>query len=276
MRYLTIWLVLLIAGGTLAQNEAGFSIPRLSPDIAMTGTVAGGVSTQLYSLRGNAEESVTVTMSADDNDLDGFLILLDANGTVIAYNDDAHADTLDAAIESVALPSTGDYLIMATTFENLDEFLSLSLPDPQNYTLQATGFTDEAPSPLQLTTVPIGYGETVTVESTAEQPVHYLTFEGRAGDTVDVVARRVQGIDPMLHIFGPDGARVAFDDDDDTSPTFTVDAAVYGLEIPVTGRYLVLAMDTFFYNAPTPDAALRYSPGVLTVEVRPLLQPDLP
>jgi hypothetical protein len=260
-----LWFVLLTAWHLLAQPNQR---PRLTADETITGTFNGDVSAQLYSFNARKGDFFSVEMTATDDTLDAFLILLDATGTVIAVNDDRDANTLNAALVDVEIPITGGYLLLATTFESLDEFLKFAPPAPLTYTLTASGFTDEGEAPPPLEATALTFGEPIEVESTAMRPVAYFTFDAIRGDVVDIIARRIAGIDPVLHVFGPDGARLAFDDDDDTSRTFTVDAAVYSLEIPADGRYLVLASDTFFYNALTPDATLRYSPGTLSVEVR--------
>ena len=262
-----LWFILLATWGTFAQ-PAVFDIPRLTPDEAVTGTIDLNTSAQLYGFNAREGDTISAMMHSNDDALDAFLVLLDAQGAVIAYNDDESADTLDAALNDIEIPTTGSYLLLATTFENLDEFLMLDIPEPLPYTLTVDGFTaDDAP--LQLETTVVGLGEPFEGESTTAQPVHYLTFEATAGDMLDITLARVATIDPVLHIFTPNGKRIAFDDDDDSSRYYTTDAAVYGLEIPVDGRYLVLATDTFFYNANTPDAQLRYSPGTFVFEVNP-------
>lgn len=260
-----LWFVLLMPRHLLAQHSEH---PRLTADETLTGTFNENVSAQLYGFDARAGDFVSVEMTANDDGLDAFLILLDATGAVIAANDDRDANTLDAALVDVEMPTTGGYLLLATTFESLDEFLEFAPTAPLTYTLTATGFTDNGEVSPQLETTALTFGEPIEVESTVTRPVAYFTFDAAQGDVLDIAARRIVGIDPILHVFGPDGARIAFDDDDDTSRTFTVDAAVYSLEIPADGRYLVLASDTFFYNAPNPEATLRYSPGTLSVEVR--------
>ena len=77
-----------------------------------------------YVFNGTAGQVVNVEMNASS--LDSMLSLFDPNGNRIAVNDDATSTEVlnprDAMLESVTLPTTGTYIIMATdvTFYQLD------------------------------------------------------------------------------------------------------------------------------------------------------------
>ncbi len=70
-----------------------------------------------YSFTGKTGDIVTVRMDATSGNLDAFLFLLDPNGNVVAFNDDAlNADTTDAEIANQTLVSDGVYTIVATRY----------------------------------------------------------------------------------------------------------------------------------------------------------------
>lgn len=65
-----------------------------------------------YTFTGQAGQRVVITMSSQE--LDAYLILLDANGNSVAQDDDS-AGNLDARIEAV-LPTNGTYTIYANSY----------------------------------------------------------------------------------------------------------------------------------------------------------------
>jgi hypothetical protein len=76
-----------------------------------------------YTFQGNANDTVTITMSSIDGELDCYLILLDPSGEVLAENDDHDSGEIslffssDAAIVDVTLPSSGTYTILAGRYQ---------------------------------------------------------------------------------------------------------------------------------------------------------------
>jgi hypothetical protein len=271
MRPISILACLLLITTTLtfAQEEDPFTLnfPHLVAGETVVGEIANDIDTQLYTFNGSEGDTVTITMSADAEGLDTFLILLGPDGELIAHNDDADAETRNSRIEAVELPLTGTYIVMASAFENLDEQISFESEIPLPSTLVASGFTATEDADVTLTTAPIAIGETVGDESTIENPVRYLTLDANAGQIVNVRMARVEDIDPVLHIFDSSGQRIAMDDDDDTSDTFTADSAVLGLGLPETGQYFIMATDIFFYNAGDDSSGLPYEGGPFEVTV---------
>jgi hypothetical protein len=275
IKYLFRVLILLAipAGGIFAQesttSEDTLLLPILTAGEAITGEIVDSVSSQLYAFNATAGDVVTIEMVADVPDLDPFLILLDATGSVIAENDDRATDSRDAAITDVELPADGTYIVFASTFQNLDEFLDLAPDNPLPYTLTATGFTSPEDAEIALDTERIAPGDTLTGESDAETPVTYVLFEAESEQPVDIFMRQSEQIDPVLHIFSLEGERIAFDDDDDESETFTLDSAVRGLDVAEDGVYLIIATDTFFYNAGKDDVSLIFEGGSFELEMQP-------
>ncbi len=62
-----------------------------------------------------AGDTVTITMHATSGDLDSFLIVIDANNSIIAYDDDSGGGK-DAQIRNLRFPQAGTYTAVATRF----------------------------------------------------------------------------------------------------------------------------------------------------------------
>ena len=84
-------------------------------------TVSGTITSQqrfvLYTFEGQIGDIVTIGMNATSGTLDPSLYLISPDDIVVSYNDDiAFGDNADSAIDSVTLPSTGSYYIIATHY----------------------------------------------------------------------------------------------------------------------------------------------------------------
>lgn len=62
-----------------------------------------------------AGDTVTINMSATQGDLDSFLVLLDANNNVLAYDDDAGGGK-NAQLSNLKFPQAGTYTVAATRY----------------------------------------------------------------------------------------------------------------------------------------------------------------
>jgi hypothetical protein len=91
----------------------------LTSDQAVNGSIRLNKKFDLYVFDGEAGQVATIGMVGRNGTLDTVLFLIDANGTQIAQNDDASADTTDSLISDFALPEDGRYIIIATHFGGL-------------------------------------------------------------------------------------------------------------------------------------------------------------
>jgi Matrixin/Bacterial pre-peptidase C-terminal domain len=64
----------------------------------------------------DAGDTLTITMKRASGDLDSFLVLLDANNHILAYDDDS-AGGKDATLRNIRLPQRGTYTVAATRFQ---------------------------------------------------------------------------------------------------------------------------------------------------------------
>jgi hypothetical protein len=259
------------------------SIQILKAGDSVEGAFEGEVTARLYGFNASAGDLITVRMTqAAGSELDPFVIVLGSGGEVIASDDDSGTDApFSAAISNVLLPVSGSYLILATSFVYIDTVLAEDgneITEPQTYTLSIEGITpptglegfDE--TALALNTTPLIVGDTITGESTAENPVAFFTFDtpDSPSDTTVNISLLSEEFDPILHVFAQNGDRVAVNDDADE---LTLNSE---LILPATsGSYLVFATNVFFYNAQTigeagtqtPSEVMPYTGGAFTLSV---------
>ncbi len=227
----------------------------------------------LYGFVGSKGDSVTISMAqAEDSDLDPFIVLLGPNGEMIASDDDGGTDIFGSSlISDVALPDDGIYLLVASTFAHIDEILietgeTTTEPTDQTFDITVTGNTTPASSADQnlIYTKDVVKGDSVDGVSSQNKPVGYYTYVGKAGDTI-TLTNSSDEFDTVLHVFDPEGNRIAVDDDDPESTG--TNSAIRDLTLPEDGLYLIFATDVFFYNAGVSDTSLEYKGGAYTFGV---------
>ncbi len=83
---------------------------------AVNGTITNEQPYQAYSFQAVANDLVTISMDAQSGSLDTFLVLLDANGNSIRFNDDLGLGFTDAVLSNILLSTQGTYTIVATRY----------------------------------------------------------------------------------------------------------------------------------------------------------------
>ncbi len=146
----------LYGAGTGGVNSPT-SPPSSNPQV--TGTLTDMKWANFWDFDVNAGESVTITMKGTSGGLDSFLVLLDANNHILAYDDD-NAGGRDAVLRNIKLPQSGTYTIAATRYQQAQGYTS------GDYTLTIDyGQTNApAPAPTTVNQPPQGSG-TVTVSA---------------------------------------------------------------------------------------------------------------
>jgi len=156
--------------------------------------------------QGSAGQAVTIEMGSEPGDT--YLILLGPDGREIAENDDSSG--LNSTIERVRLPQDGEYTIIATSYSRGDRFrYELSVRT-------AGTIRDGGGANLR----EIAVGQTATSELDQADPsapflrgfYEPVTVEGRPGQELTISMSSEEG-DTYLYLYGPDGNRVAGDDD---------------------------------------------------------------
>lgn len=178
-----------------------------------------------------AAEGDVVTIGVSTTDADSTLFLLDADGELIARNDDARGEYGDARISGISLPSSGTYAVLVAGYGSPAEF---------EYELSVEEGVDESVADLR----EIAIGETRAGEIDAADPfdeeswLHYepVRFDGEAGESVTIEMTAGDALpDPVLK--GPAGEVVA-------KPPGGADVGsgrIEERELPETGEYTIEA-----------------------------------
>jgi hypothetical protein len=260
------------AASTAASVPIGVKAILLDGDV-IDGTFESEVTAHLYGFNASEGDVVTISMTQpEDSVLDPYLVLMDANGAVIAADDDSGEDPLySSLISNVLLEDGGSYFVLATSFVYIDNLLAEmttgqdDIEAGQTYELTINGIT--APEGVDPEVVTINAetmtpGSTIEGESTADAPVAFYTFAGAEGD-VRTITLESEDFDAILHVFAPNGDRVAINNND--PGLGGTDAAVRDLTVAEAGTYLIWATDKFFYDYTTMTAATTYEGGAFTL-----------
>lgn len=262
---LTGLLFLMLFASTAATQEPAvhpFMPPLLQPGILVEDELDGIVTARLYGFNGTQGDSISVQMHSDE--LDAHVVLFGSGGEFLTYNDDADEAFGDAAIADFTLPYSGRYYVLATSHDYMDAIMveSLSLDAPQAYEIILDGNISpldadgqESGTPY-LSATSFELGQEVAHELTAEQPVGYFSFQAQAGDTASVYVESDDVRYPLLLLFAPDGSRISL--------SHNLTDPVENIELPLSGDYLVMVMDTFFIDRLLPNAG-DYGLGIVTI-----------
>ncbi|MBN1978096.1 MAG: PPC domain-containing protein [Anaerolineae bacterium] len=189
----------------------------------MDGSVQGTLpllGTDVWRFDAPAGQYVTIRMDAvDPAALDTYLELYDADGVLLAENDDSGGST-GSLIAEYPIVITGTYTIHALTYSGLgDYFLSVRAVDPSG------GGT-------------LWYGAVVEGTLLAPWSQHAWTFDGVEGHVINVAMNATDGaLDCFLELYGPDGLLLTTDDDSGAG----YNALVEYYTLPVDGTYRVVA-----------------------------------
>ena len=166
------------------------------------------------------EEGDSVLISLNSQDFDTYLVLEDDAGNELTFNDDSNG-TLNSQIGPYTLPYTGEYVIVASSYS----FTVFGEPAVGDYrlTIENIGLTE------------VAYGDTTTIDITAENFSQFLTFFGDAGDVIAIDVESNGSIDTELSIINPNGVTDFSDDDGGEG----YDPEVVRYVLPVTGEYTV-------------------------------------
>lgn len=103
------------------------SLPGAPSNNGNQSQVTGQITNQHYvhfwDFDVKAGDVVTITMKATQGDLDSFLVLLDGNNHVLAYDDDSGGGK-DARLKSIRFPQSGTYTVAATRYAQAQGYTS--------------------------------------------------------------------------------------------------------------------------------------------------------
>ncbi len=228
---------------------------------------------QLYAFDATKGDTVTITMTQIDDDLDPFLVLLGSAGEVITRDDDSGEVSLSAEISEALLPATGTYFVMATSYHYANTLISFETDQEDlDYELSISGITppDNDDDTFTYYAGTLESGVPVEGYSTLEEPVFYYDLEATAGDVLNLTMTS-DDFDTILHVFNPRGERIAVNDDAEGT-----NSAIAGLELTETGTYLIFATDLFFYNAgfDMDESMISYVGGTFEIKLDAIIGSD--
>jgi subtilisin family serine protease len=168
---------------------------------------------KLYKFTAVAGQAVAVEMRSQD--FDAYVEILLPDGKVIAFNDD-DVNTSNARIPqgagAVFLPVTGEYTIVATSFDYLEEGIF-------NLTLHFLDGADRRDASRLVSECPADLADTLDPATASRLgrrgdifPTHSYLFVGRIGQTFDATVLEA-AFDSVLYLVSPGGALFAFNDD---------------------------------------------------------------
>jgi hypothetical protein len=176
------------------------------------------------------------SLDSNESELDSIMEILDAEGNVLAENDDRDTADLNPAIEELELSAPGLYTIRLKTFQSsasggVEVELETSLSDTPTINIGEDGECDGAS---------LAYGDTITGTVDDDSSTEF-TFCGTQGDvvTITVIATDPPSTtqDLFLILFASDGTELI--SDDDSATRFQFDPAIIRFELPATDTYQI-------------------------------------
>ena len=205
---LVFMLLLLVA--TMATAQDSVSVGQ-----TVEGTLEN--STATYTLNATAGDTIIISLTSED--FDTLVEVRDAQGNEVGRDDDS-GEGFNSRLVFTA-PAEGTYSIVVQSFSGAAS---------GSYTLALES----------LETSSIGFDAPVEVSFSEEQTLAYFTFEGKAGEVVDIRGDSGGNFDSRLALQGPNGEEIATDDDSGAS----FDPYIHRQVLPADGQY-VIALEPF-------------------------------
>jgi serine protease Do len=180
----------------------------------------------IYAFEGTAGQQVTIEMTSDE--IDSYLILLNADGSELAQDDDSGGDK-NAKI-TITLPTDGTYTFLANSYEagqSGNYQLTLATAIPTLPSLLPSGQTLIEESGI--------LEETDAILPSDNSLYDEYKFEGVAGQSV-TIRLESEDFNPYVALLDANGQLLA--ENDDVTPTDT--NAVITITLPTAGQYRVV------------------------------------
>lgn len=215
---------------------------------------------RLFGFNGSSGDNVTIEMTQNPNSsLDPYIILLSADGNVLASDDDSGQVSHAAQIRNFPLPEDGTYLILATTWGgrraqlNDDDESS----GEQQYRVSVRGNRrprDLEEGEFRIFTTFMDIGDQNILELDRDHPVAFVTTELLEDDVISLDVRpEERGLDTLVYLFNPFGERLEVNDDRDSGD---LSSLIEDFEVEEDGIYLIFVTVYDFTNAPVDDINL--------------------
>lgn len=231
-KYIVIILLLVVVSMSippvLAQDGEGTNLIEYGN--TEFGTLSASSPVEAWQFEGVAADLITIGMNQFMGDLDPYLLLLDAEGRVLAMDDNSGNPRPNALITDLRLPVSGTYTILAQAVNSTtgDYELLLTRDEPGMIYGQVGG-GGELPYDIPMID---GLSQT----SSSDQ----WTFEGLPGDSVSITMKRLSGtFAPYLILQAPDGAMLARNgrSSGDTTSLDNINLTALGTYTVIAQRY---------------------------------------
>ena len=204
----------------------------------VTGELSDDLPQQDYIFVGTADDNIRIRLTAlPDSGLDTVVRLVDADGNVIAENDDITPGENRNSLLQTQLPADGQYTIHATRFTPTDG--TAATEGGFELTLE---YVEPGAVGVSPTVDPILPGETVSNSVNQEQYLMFYSFTANSGDIITLEVNTISGdLDAVMYLYtytsAGDPVEIARNDDSPRGGTF--DPLIENFSIPRTGTYLI-------------------------------------
>jgi hypothetical protein len=200
-KLLTLLIPLAFLPASLALAQDTIEFPETRTPIALGDTLEGALSPDMpvvaYAFEAEAGESVSINVDFDD--LDGYLLLADDAGSVLAFNDDGR-DIFNSGIPVYTFEEAGTYLIGVSSFG----YVQLGQIEIEGtFTIALSGTS----------TTPIAIGDTVEGELSNDVRSANFTFTAEQGEII-LISVASDAFDTTLSVTGTEGQTLALRNDD--------------------------------------------------------------
>jgi len=235
------------------------------------GQLAGRTTAKLYAFNASQGDNVTVSMTpVQGSTLDPYIVVLNNAGGVMAVDDNS-GEVPGAAVTSFSVPENGTYMVIASDAQTIDGINAQTITGTQNFVVTATGYTEPADQGQRILyfrrEIEPGVPPGRRGYSSPLEPVYFYTFQGEAGDVIDV-QMYTGDFDTMVSLYDPDGNRIAVNDDTPAPAGLlsSTDSTLDGVELTKDGTYIIMGSNVFFYEI-TPEARADYQGGFFDIRL---------
>jgi hypothetical protein len=209
----------LVLSALLIAAVPAFAQETLEVGASVEGMLTASEPFIEYTFEATGDQRVSITLISED--FDCYLVLYDADGIEIAFDDDS-AGNLDSRIGPVTLDA-GTYTIRATSYAYRNSITSTS---SGAFTLSIAEFETNL----------IEYTQRVEGELTSAALTANYSFRGEAGDAV-VIRLESNDFDAYLTLRDTRGSELAYNDDG----AGNLNSLIGPFMLPETGEYLIEA-----------------------------------
>lgn len=224
-------LTLTLAG--VANAGSGPNNAFLQYGDSVVGEINGEAFQQVYAFQATRGDVIQVTMKRISGDLDSYLILADANGNLIAVNDEDPTvpGTLDAGIYNTRIEQSGTYQIIATRFGKA------AGQSKGGYSLSLTLVPNDQLGKKPEQAILLDNGMTLKGDVDSQNVLHFYVIEAHKNDVLTIVAQNTRGnLDPTLALFTADLKPLATND----SGVRGASARISGYTVQSDGNYILV------------------------------------